>query len=89
MLKPLVLERYTKGFASHNRIRIMLLLERSPDLSLLDIASGVKLNIKTAGEHTRRLGIAGIIMKRHSSQRVEHALTKRGEMILKFLRTLE
>jgi len=89
MLKPLHIERYVKGFANHNRIKILLLLNDQTDLSLQDIARKLRINFKTAGEHTRRLAIAGLIMKRHNSKEVEHAITNRGKNVLKFLRTLE
>lgn len=83
------LERIIKGFAHNNRLRIMLLLEKEPDLNLLDIAERLKMNFKNAGEHTRKLSIAGLISKKYSGASVQHTLTPRGKQVLKFCRTLE
>ncbi len=89
MQKPRHLERIVKGFANHRRIEIAILLEKSPELSLIEISEILKINFKTASEHVRRLAIAGIVMKRHEGNFVRHALTERGKTILKFLRILE
>ena len=89
MLKPRHLERIIKGVSNHRRIEILILLDRSPELSLIDIAETLKINFKTAGEHTRRLVIAGLVLKRNDRKHVRHALSPLGKVILKFLRTLE
>ena len=82
-------ERIIKGFANHRRIEILNLLEKSPELNVFEIADTLKINFKTASEHIRRLAIAALVMKRNEGSSVRHALTKNGEKILKFLRTLE
>lgn len=87
--KPRQLERIIKGVANHRRIEILMLLEKSPELSLMEIADTLGINFKTASEHTRRLAIAGLVMKRHEGAAVRHAATNTGILILKFLRTLE
>ena len=89
MKKPRQLERVVKGFANHRRIEIMLLLEKTPELSLIEISENLDINFKTASEHIRRLAIAGLVMKRNAGASVRHALTEDGKLILKFLRTLE
>ena len=83
------LERVVKGFANHRRIEIMMLLEKKPELSLFEIADELKINFKTASEHTRRLAYAGVVFKRNEGSAVRHALSPVGKSILKFLRTLE
>jgi DNA-binding transcriptional ArsR family regulator len=83
------LERVVKGFANHRRIEILDLLERSPELSVMEIADTLKINFKTAAEHIRRLAIAGLVLKRNEGNKVRHALTPAAKSILKFLRTLE
>lgn len=65
------------------------LIDRKPELSVVEIADELKINMKTASEHIRRMAIAGLIMKRNAGNFVRHALTKEGKSILKFLRTLE
>jgi DNA-binding transcriptional ArsR family regulator len=83
------LERIVKGFANHRRIQILELLKKEPELSVFEIAEKLKINLKTASEHIRRLTIAGLILKRSEGNLVRHKLTGRGEAILKFLRILE
>jgi DNA-binding transcriptional ArsR family regulator len=83
------LERIVKGFANHRRIEMMELLAREPELSLQEVAAGLRIGIKTASEHMRRLAIAGLVLKRHEGTFVRHRLTDRGQAILKFLRILE
>ena len=83
------LERLSKGFANHRRIEIMELLKKIPELSVEEIADSLSVNFKTISEHTRRLAIAGLILKRYEGHSVRHELSRRGLQILKFLRTLE
>ena len=89
MQKPRQLERVMKGIANHRRIEVCVLLDKNPELSLVEIAEILKINVKTASEHVRRLAIAGMVMKRHDGNYVRHALTERGKIILKFLRILD
>ena len=83
------LERIVKGFANHRRIEILELLAKRPELSVAEIADKVKSNFKTTSEYIRKMAIAGLLMKRSDSKNIRHKLTKRGELILKFLRMLE
>jgi predicted ArsR family transcriptional regulator len=83
------LERIVRGFSNHRRIEIMELLQRTPELSLFEIADELKINFKTASEHVRRLAAADLVMKRNEGSAVRHRLTNQGVITLKFLRTLE
>ena len=83
------LERIVKGFANHRRIQIMELLDNNPELSLVDVSTKLKINIKTASEHIRRLAIPGLVFKRNRGNNVLHKLSPLGLVILKFLRKLE
>lgn len=78
-----------KGIANHRRIEIVALLERVPELSVLEITEALDVNFKTISEHVRRLAIAGLVLKRNDGNSVRHTLTPVGKSILKFLRTLE
>lgn len=82
------LERILKGAASHRRIQIIDLLDKQPELSVMEIAERLSLDFRTIGEHLRKLTIAGLVMKRHEGAAVRHALTHRGKEVLKFCRTL-
>lgn len=83
------LERLVRGFSNHRRIEILELLDATPELSVVEIAQQLKINMKTASEHLRRLAIAGLVLKRSAGAHVRHKLTARAANILKFLRTLE
>ena len=83
------LERLVRGFSNHRRIEMLVLLERKPELSVIDIARELSINFKTASEHIRRLAIAGLVIKRSDAASIRHKLTDRGSHVLKFLRTLE
>jgi DNA-binding transcriptional ArsR family regulator len=83
------LERIIKGSSNHRRIQIMDLLSAYPELSVGEIAVRLKINLKTASEHIRRLAISGLVLKRNQGKCVRHKLADRGIVILKFLRMLE
>ena len=83
------LERIVRGFSNHRRIQILELLEREPELSVIEIARELKINFKTASDHVRKLAITGLVMKRSEDVSVRHKLTPRGKHILMFCRTLE
>ena len=89
MLKPRQIERIVKGFANHRRVQIVTLLEETPEFSVQEIATKLKINYKTASEHIRRLAFAGLVLKRNRGVNVLHKLSQQGEIILKFLRKLE
>jgi len=86
MLKTRALERLVKGFSNHRRIQILELLEREPELSVSEIAERVKINVKNASQHVRRMAIAGLVLKRNQNKNVRHKLTDKGRTVLKFLR---
>lgn len=83
------LERIAKGFSNHRRIQILELVSAKPELSLQEISTQLKINVKTASDHIRRLAIAGLVLKRNRGVNVLHRLSPRGDIILKFLRKLE
>lgn len=83
------IEKIVKGFANHYRVAILQLLEKKPELSVLEIADELDANMKTISEHTRRLRSAGLVMKRYDVHSVRHKVSDRGKQVLKFLRTLE
>ncbi len=83
------LERLVRGFSNHRRIQIVELLDREPELSVIEIAGRLNINFKTASDHIRRLSLSGLVMKRSEGAAVRHKLTRHGAIILKFLRTLE
>jgi len=83
------LERIVKGAANHRRIEIMELLQKNPELSVVNISEKLHVNFRTISEHIKRLATAGFVIKRSDGPSVRHKITNRGLAILKFLRTLE
>lgn len=83
------LERIVRGFSNHRRIEILRLLRRRPGLSLDEIAETCRINGRTAGEHVRRLAIAGLVSKRNEGRYVRHTPTRRGNRVLDFLASLD
>jgi len=89
MKTPLQLERIIKGVANHRRIEVLQLLAKKPELSVLEIADELRLDMKNAAQHIQKMAIAGLLMKRHEFNNVRHKLTPRGKSILEFYRILE
>jgi predicted transcriptional regulator len=83
------LEKIVRGFSNHRRIEIMKLLDKSPELSIIEISEKLNVNFKTISEHSRRLFLSDLITKKNMNHSVLHKLTPRGKQVLKFLRTLE
>jgi len=83
------LERMVKGFANHRRIQMIRLLEKQPGLSLREVCESLRVGLKAASEHLRKLALAGIVSKRSHGRWVRHRLTARALHVLSFLQTLE
>lgn len=89
MLNYRYLEKIVKGFSNHRRIQMLELINEVPELSLMEISSRLKINIKTANVHIGKLASADLVLKRNRGVNVLHKLSPRGFVILKFLRKLE
>ncbi len=83
------LERIVKGFANHRRLEILDLLKREPELSVDEISEKLHLGYENASDHTRKLAIAGLVLKRYQGNTVRHKLTPRAESILVFCKKLQ
>ena len=89
MLKKRAVEQIVRSFANHRRIQILDLLEITPELSVGKIADRLKIDIRLASIHIKKLLIAGLIMKRSDGKKIRHKLTRRGLFVLTFIRTLD
>ena len=49
------MERHLKGMANHYRIQILLLIAETGGITLESIVEDLNANVKTIGQHTRRL----------------------------------
>jgi len=74
--------RTIKGAANHHRVKILLLLGQTPDLSVSELAEKLNINFRTASEHTKKLVASGLINKRYNHNFVTHQLTPLGEKML-------
>lgn len=83
------LERIIKGFANHRRLQVLELLYKESELSVQEISGKLKSEFKNMSAHINRMAVAGLVMKRSDSKSIRHKLTKRGIIILKFVRMLE
>lgn len=83
------MERHLKGMSNHYRIEILLLIAESGGITLENIAKVIGANVKTLGEHTRRLNQAGLINKRYRGKFVEHTLSPYGKAFARFLKTFQ
>ena len=81
------MERHFKGIANHRRIDILLIVSKSPQITVDGITEELKGNFKTISEHTRRLAQAGLLNKKYVGRSVAHSLSPYGEKIIKFIKT--
>lgn len=78
-----------KGVASHRRLQILDLLNRQPELSVLDISERLKMGYENASDHVRKMAAAGLLLKRNEGPAVCHKLTPRAESMLVFCKRLQ
>lgn len=88
-MNSIELQKIIKGFGNHYRIDTLRLLAKSPRLDVEEIATNLKANYKTISVHIRQMSSAGLVAKRYKASHVEHTLTSRGLVVLKFLGKLE
>ena len=81
------MERHLKGIANHHRINILLTIAENDSITLDDIVGILEANVKTIGEHTRRLHVAGLINKKYRGKFVEHTLSPYGKTFVRFLQS--
>lgn len=84
---PRQMERHIKGIACHRRIEILFVIADKRAITLENICSAVKGNVKTISEHTRKLSQAGLIGKYNQGRQVVHVLSPYGKIVYKFLKT--
>jgi len=77
-----------KGFANPHRINILYMLEKEDGLSLSEIVDKLRINFRTASEHSKKLVNAGLIKKSYYANTVQHTLTPLGQSVVSFLKIL-
>jgi DNA-binding transcriptional ArsR family regulator len=83
------LERIIKGFADHRRLEILELLQKTPELSVDEIAQKLSIGYMNASDHIRKMAVAGLVLKRSDGLCVRHKLTLRAMNVLAFCKKLE
>ena len=83
------MERHLKGMANHYRIEILFLIASSEGITLDNIVKALGANVKTLGEHTRRLFQAGLVNKKYRGKFVEHTLSPYGKTFVRFLKSFQ
>ena len=83
------IERHIKGIANHWRIEILMLVSKSPGITVEELAETLGGNIKTISEHTRRLVHAGLLDKKYRGRQVQHSLSPYGKTFCAFLTTFQ
>lgn len=89
MLNSTLLADIVKGVANRHRIDVLDLVACEPNLTVDSIAERLKVNYKTIAVHIARLHKSGLVSKKYRGAFVQHTITPRGNIILKFLRILE
>jgi len=84
--KAAKLQDYFRGFSNKHRIKMLLELQRQPDLSVQDFADILSINFRTASEHTKKLKNAGLISKKYFNREVVHNLTPLGKYTVKLIK---
>jgi len=77
------MERHLKGMANHYRIEILLLIEKQPKMTVEDVADCLNANIKTIGEHVRRLD------RKRLGHYSETELSPYGRSFVRFLKVFQ
>ena len=78
-----------RAVGNHRRIEILDLLDTNPELSVGEIGKKLKISLKLASIHIRKLTISGMVMKKSQGKNIRHKLSSRGHFVLTFIRTLE
>lgn len=83
------MERHLKGVANHYRIEILLIVAEHKKITLESIVKILGANVKTTGEHTRRLYLAGLVNKKYRGKFVEHSLSPYGKTFVRFIKSFQ
>lgn len=87
-LKIKKMEKVMKGSANHWRIAILFLLEKEPELTVMEVSETLGGSFVTIASHLQKMESSGLIYKNQRSTMVEHVLTPTGKEILKLLRII-
>lgn len=72
-----------KALANEKRLEILKLLEKSPGLSLVEIAEKINLHFKSTSKHLQRLAEADLVKSNRDGVWVRFGLTEKVDQLLK------
>jgi len=81
------LERYFKGVSNHRRLEILILVARTPNISLGKIAEATDCDIKNICQHTQKLVHAGLLNKKYIGRMVGHSISPYGRKFITFMKS--
>ena len=85
MKKSHRVEYIVKGFANKNRIDVLRILNKKPELSVGEISEILSKAEKNISQHLLKMMATGLVMKRNEGKNVRHRLTDKGLMVVNFL----
>ena len=88
MKKSHRIEYIVKGFANKNRIDILEILNKKPELSVGEISENLNKAEKNTSQHLLKMMSTGLIMKRNDGKNVRHKLTDKGIIVINFLKKI-
>ncbi len=88
MKKSHRIEYIVKGFANKNRIDILEILNKKPELSVGEISENLNKAEKNISQHLLKMMSTGLIMKRNDGKNVRHKLTDKGIIVINFLKKI-
>ena len=82
------LERHFKGVANYHRIDMLVLINKQPEITVDQIASILKLNIKTTSQHLIKLNHAGLVNKKYEQNTMTQSLSPYGKKFITLINSL-
>jgi len=80
-------EKYLKGLANCHRLDILILVSKSPGITVDGISERIECSFANTSSHTHRLVNAGLLNKKYSGRAVSHTISPYGKKFLDFLET--
>lgn len=79
------MERIFKGGANHYRIKLLLLIEKNPGITLSSLVENLKADFKVIAQHLQKLSVYGLVYKKYQGKNVVHTLTPYGQKLVNII----
>ena len=80
-------ERYFKGMANYHRLDILMLVDKSPGITVEGISERLDVQFSTIAVHAQKLMQVGLLEKTYVGRSVAHKLSPYGKKFLSFMHT--